>query len=143
MPNLLILPELLDAAQAVIADVDLPGWAIHNKELITVMEDTLPAVVVWMLDSTVTDEDLSMDTPQLAKAQMVIELRSTMGISGSIIKTLAPTADLIYKAFQENDPFINLPVHTWGLRNIQTLGSSDNAKYCGLTLLFEINYMSN
>jgi len=143
MPNLLILPELVDAAQAVIGDLDLPGWTIHNKELITVMDDTLPAVVLWMLDSTVTDDDLSMDTPQLSKAQLVVELRSTMGPTGSIIKTLAPTADLIYKAFQANDPFIGMGVHQWGLRNVQTLGSSENAKYCGLTLLFEINYMSN
>lgn len=142
MSHFEILPSMMDAVQTAIGNLNLSGWHIHNRELITVMEDTLPAVVVWMLDDVNADEDLSMDgTPQLHKAQMVIELRSAMGATGSVMRTLAPTANAIYEGLQAADPFAGMSVSRWGLRSIQTMGNSDNPKYCGLTMLLEITYM--
>lgn len=142
MSSLLVLSEILDKAKACVEAAGLAGWTVHFKELLAIDGDELPAVALWILDDTTDDPTPMLGGAHTRKANLVIELRSTMGSTGSIIKTLAPTADAIFAALVANEDFDGL-ISSLSLKAVNTIGSSENPKYCGLTLQLEAEYLYN
>jgi hypothetical protein len=139
--GLLILDSILDEAKALVLRSGLDaGWSVHFKELTTVDDDQLPAVVIWILDDTTEDATPMVGSSHIRKSGLVFELRAPMGITGSIVKTLSPVANKIYCELCKDESMNGL-LSSLSFRTMNTVGDSQNPKYCGMTLHFEAEYL--